>query len=147
MTGVSPKCRHVLLYGNVQIAISVYLVFVKLKREGLFFFGSNVDIGKTLCIAPGENFSKSILRELDGCDLFLLLVTPNLLEPSNYVRKVEYKRAKDAGKRIIAIEAEKTDKAALRDAFAGLTSPVGMKQSGAIFSVLTELLRNKKIDN
>ena len=98
-------------------------------------------------IAPGEIFSKSILRELDGCDLFLLLVTPHLLEPSNYVRKVEYKRARDAGKRIIAIEAEKTDKAALRDAFAGLSTPVGMKQSGAIFSVLTELLRNKKIDN
>ena len=60
---------------------------------------------------------------------------------------MEYKRAKDAGKRIIAIEAERTDKAALRDAFVGLSSPVGMKQSGAIFSVLTELLRNKKIDN
>ena len=95
-------------------------------------------------IAPGENYSKSILRELDECDLFILVVTPSILEPSNYVRKVEYKRAEAAGKRIIAIEAEKTDKAALREAFASLSSPVGIKQSGAIFSVLTELVRNKK---
>lgn len=95
-------------------------------------------------IAPGENYSKSILRELDECDLFILVVTPSILEPSNYVRKVEYKRATDAGKRIIAIEAEKTDKAALREAFSGISAPVGIKQSGAIFSVLTELIRNNK---
>ena len=98
-------------------------------------------------IVPGENYSKSILRELDECDLFILVVTPSILEPSNYVRKVEYKRATDAGKRIIAIEAEKTDKAALREAFSELTSPVGIKQSGAIFSVLTELIRNNKKKN
>ena len=95
-------------------------------------------------ILPGENYSKSILHELDECDLFILVVTPNILEPSNYVRKVEYKRAVSLGKRIIAIEAEKTDKAALKEAFSELTTPIGMKQSGAIFSVLSELLRNKK---
>ncbi len=95
-------------------------------------------------IVPGENYSKSILRELDECDLFILVVTPKILEPSNYVRKVEYKRAVDAGKRIIAIEAEKTDKSALREAFSELTTPVGIKQSGAVFSVLAELIRNNK---
>lgn len=95
-------------------------------------------------ITPGENYSKSILRELDECDLFILVVTPNILEPSNYVKKVEYKRAESAGKRIIAIEAEKTDKTALKEAFSGLTAPVGIKQSGAIFSVLTELIRHNK---
>ncbi len=95
-------------------------------------------------IVPGENYSKSILREVDECDLFILVVTPNVLEPSNYVRKVEYKRAEAAGKRIIAIEAEKTDKSALKEAFASLSTPVGIKQSGAIFSVLTELIRNNK---
>ena len=94
-------------------------------------------------IAPGENYSAAIMRELKGCDLFILLVTPKVLEQGNYVHRIEYKTARELGKRIIAVEAERTDRQALLEMYDGLPRCVGIKQVGALYSVIDEIVERR----
>ena len=103
--------------------------------------GRQVNLWYDEVIAPGENYSKSIMRELCDCDLFILLVTPRVLEPKNYVHRVEFQEARKRGKRIIAIEAEKTDRRALTEMYEGLPRIVSLKQIDALRAVLAELKR------
>ena len=90
-------------------------------------------------IVPGENYSQSILRQLKNCNLFILLITPNILEDKNYVWRVEYKTAKKLNKRILAIEAEKTDRRKLLEMYGNLGHIIDIKHKGAIYSVINEI--------
>lgn len=113
------------------------------SQIGKFAGSDRVNVWYDLIISPGENYSQSIMRELRECDLFVLLVTPSILETGNYVHRVEYKEAKELGKRIIAVEAKKTDRAALSKMYEALPRCVALKQSGALYSVLAELIEIK----
>ena len=99
----------------------------------------NINLWYDEIIAPGENYSKAILGQLENCDLFILLVTPNLLEKGNYVWRVEYKTAKTLRKRILAIEAEKTDKKQLSQMYWGLGKIVDIRHPGAVHAVIDEI--------
>ena len=99
----------------------------------------NVNVWYDEVISPGENYSKSILKQLNNCNLFILLVTPNILEDKNYVWRVEYKTAKKLRKRIFAVEAEKTDRKKLFEMYGNLGHIVDIKQKGAIESVISEI--------
>ncbi len=90
-------------------------------------------------IAPGENYSKSILNQLKNCNLFILLITPSILEEKNYVWRVEYKTARKLNKRILAIEAEKTDKRKLFEMYGNLGHIIDLKHKGAVHSVISEI--------
>lgn len=87
-------------------------------------------------IAPGENYSRSILREIRECNLFLLLVTPRVLEPSNYVHRVEYKEARAHRRHILAVEAEKTDRRQLSSLYGSLGHIAELCHPAAIRSVI-----------
>lgn len=104
----------------------------------------NVNIWYDEVIAPGENYSSSIMRQLRNCNLFILLVTPNILEPSNYVWRVEYKTAKDMRKRIFAIEGAKTDKQSLARMYGNLGRMADIKHKGALHSVISEIASLRK---
>ena len=104
---------------------------------------SKINLWYDEIIAPGENYSAAIMRELKGCDLFILLVTPNVLERGNYVHRIEYKTARELGKRIIAVEAEHTDRQALLEMYDGLPRCVGIKQAGALYSVIDEIVERR----
>lgn len=106
--------------------------------------GKRVNLWYDEVIAPGENYSQSIMRELCSCDLFVLLVTPRILEPGNYVHRVEYAEAKKRGKRIVALEVAKTDRSALGQMYGSLPRIFTQKQLGALASVLAELKRKDK---
>ena len=51
-------------------------------------------------LVPGENFNDAIKDAFDKSSLFALAVTPNLLEPGNYVKDVEYKFARNRYKKV-----------------------------------------------
>jgi hypothetical protein len=87
-------------------------------------------------IAPGENYSLSILREIRECNLFILLVTPRILEPSNYVFRVEFKEARALRKHLLAVEAERTDKRALSALYGPLGHIADLKHPDAIRAVI-----------
>ena len=65
-------------------------------------------------LVPGEEFNKTIENEIKTCDLFLLLITPNILKYNikrkpNYIITHEYPVAYNAGKRILPVEMVKTN--------------------------------------
>ncbi len=65
-------------------------------------------------LTPGENFTNLIKESLDKSDLFVLAVTPNLLERKNYVMQVEYPMAIKSEKPILPAEMVDTKERKLR---------------------------------
>ncbi|MCD8068547.1 MAG: toll/interleukin-1 receptor domain-containing protein [Lachnospiraceae bacterium] len=61
-------------------------------------------------LTPGEDFEDSIIGAICKCDLFLLIVTPSILEQGNYVLLKEYPLAKAMGKPVLAVRMAETDK-------------------------------------
>lgn len=58
----------------------------------------------------GEDYRDNIYNELQSSDLFLLLVTPNLVNELNFVFQHEYPRARDMCKPILPVEMLKTNR-------------------------------------
>lgn len=68
-------------------------------------------------LVPGENFNQAIADAMERCQLFTLAVTPNIMEPGNYVMTTEYPEAKKTGKPILPVELVPTDHKALETSF------------------------------
>ena len=68
----------------------------------------------------GEAYDNEIDNYINTSEIFVLAVTPNLLEPENYVMKIEYPKACALRKRIIPVELLPTDREALQQAYPGL---------------------------
>lgn len=94
-------------------------------------------------LTPGENFNDSIQDVLQKSDLFLLAVTPNLVNETNYIMTTEYPMARKSGKPILPAELVPTDKALLAEKYAQL--PVcadahnDQQLSGALLDALKQL--------
>lgn len=75
----------------------------------------------------GEDYDEEIDYHLNRGQIFILAVTPNLLEEGNYVLSIEYPNAVRLGKKIIPVELIATDRKTLREKFPGLPEcvPVG----------------------
>lgn len=73
-------------------------------------------------LIAGEDFNHSIKRALCKSDLFLLAVTPNLVNEHNYVEEVEYPMAIEEGKPVLPVEMVPTDKGSLSDRFKDIPS-------------------------
>ena len=71
-------------------------------------------------LIPGERYHEAIEEALDAADLFLLAVTPNLLEPKNYVMEIEYPAAVKKEKLIVPVELVPTDHKLLNENYPGL---------------------------
>ncbi len=100
---------------------------------------------------PGEDFSDAIRKALEESQLFVLAVTPNLLEKDNYVMKEEYPAARKAKKPIVPAEMEKTDRDALKLDFSDLPEPLDIRTDGAVggavLDALGELALRKNDEN
>lgn len=68
-------------------------------------------------LTPGESFKENIEKMLDDSKLFTLLVTPNLLEDSNFVMTTEYPEARRKGMDILPTEMEPTERAELESKY------------------------------
>lgn len=64
-------------------------------------------------LTPGENFNEAIGKMLRESDLFAMVVTPNLVNETNYVMTIEYPAAVAEHKPVLPVEMEKTDRMAL----------------------------------
>ena len=87
-------------------------------------------------LQPGENYSTTIAQQIRSADLFLLLVTPHMLEEGNYVARVEYPAAKTAKRPILPIVMQPTDRSLLPARFPDLPKGITDKQIGGIFAKL-----------
>ena len=98
-------------------------------------------------LTPGENFNKTIAEALNKSDLFVLAVTPSLLETrvdengvehKNYIEEHEYPMAVEAKKPILPTELVYTDKDVLAVKYANVPDCVNANDESA----LTEALLN-----
>lgn len=71
-------------------------------------------------LTPGEVYTDEIMEALQNSDLYLLLVTPRLLEEGNYVMEKEYPEARRLGKTILPIMMAETSLDALQQSFEDL---------------------------
>lgn len=63
----------------------------------------NVSIWYDEFISSGERWNDQIVTALKNSDLFLLMATPSIMEPDNYVIKEEYPAARAQNKKIISV--------------------------------------------
>ena len=71
-------------------------------------------------LTPGEDFNQAIAQALEKSNLFVLTVTPHLLEHPNYVMNEEFPAAKNSGKPILPVEMVHADRPALEAAYPGI---------------------------
>lgn len=71
-------------------------------------------------LVPGEDFNDAISAALNKSKLFLLTVTPNLVNENNYIMNVEFPMAQRQGKPILPCEMVRTDKWQLSAMYDGI---------------------------
>ena len=71
-------------------------------------------------LVPGEDFNSAIRDALQRSDLFVLTVTPNLVNEDNYIMKVEYPMARQENKPVLPCEMAETDRDALSQKYSGI---------------------------
>ena len=94
---------------------------------------------------PGENFNESIRLAMQKSDLFVLTVTPNLINEINYIMTIEYPMAQEAGKTILPAELVATDRTVLSETYPQLPECTDVGQEGALSEALWEALRRLAI--
>ena len=93
-------------------------------------------------LQPGENFNEAILEAMEKCEVFALVVTPNILENPNYVLTTEYPKALEIGKKILPIEIQKTNGWDLRRLYKGIRHKVIKGSKQAVESQLGKLFHD-----
>ena len=78
-------------------------------------------------LVPGENFNDAIRSVLEKGRLFVLVVTPSLLEKDNYVMLHEYPAAKESGKPILPAQMVKTDREKLEACYKEIPDSVDVR--------------------
>ena len=97
-------------------------------------------------LTPGENFNSSIKTALEKSDLFVLNVTPSLIDAPNarmnFVREYEYPMAVKSSKRILPVEMAATDKAALEEQYKGIPICSDPNDEAAFSHILLNSLKD-----
>ena len=68
-------------------------------------------------LIPGEDYSETIEQNIKECDLFIICVTPHILEDNNYVLNIEYPLALKYNKKVVFVEMDKTDKCKVKELY------------------------------
>ncbi len=97
-------------------------------------------------LVPGEKYNDAIKAALEESDLFLLAVTPNLLEEKNYVMVNEYPTAQEMGKPIVPVELVPTDPEALKACYPGLPTLTNEKDASSSVQEKLSLKPSEKED-
>lgn len=93
-------------------------------------------------LVPGEEFNQAIKKALENSDLFVLSVTPNLVNEENYVQKIEYPMARELNKTILPIEMVSTDKNKMNEQYAHIPSLIEMNDTTLITDTVINALKS-----
>ncbi|MBE6587739.1 MAG: tetratricopeptide repeat protein [Ruminococcaceae bacterium] len=96
-------------------------------------------------LTPGENFNDSIKSALEKSQLFVLTVTPNLINEENYIMTTEYPMAVDAGKPILPAELVATDRDILKKKYASIPECTNARDEKALSDALLEAVKKLAI--
>lgn len=87
-------------------------------------------------LTPGEDFNDSIKEALQKSSLFILTVTPNLINEINYIMTTEYPLAQQEKKPIIPVEFVPTNKDQLGKKYEGIPEIVNAYNDTELSNVL-----------
>lgn len=92
-------------------------------------------------LVPGEDFNDAIREALQKCDVFVLAVTPNLVNEINYIMTTEYPMAVVAGKPVLPAEMIPTDKEKLAEKYQGIPNSTDAYDRQALAEALTKVAK------
>lgn len=96
-------------------------------------------------LIPGENFNDVIKAALSKSDLFLLTVTPNLINEPNYIMDIEYPLARQEGKSVLPAELVATDRNSLSEKYEDIPSCVDAYSDDELSVALLESIKRLAI--
>lgn len=100
-------------------------------------------------LTPGENFNDSIKEALQKSGLFVLTVTPNLLEEPNglpnFVMGKEYPMAREEGKPVLPAELVPTDRDKLAEKYADIPKPANAYNDLELSEALLDSIKKMNI--
>lgn len=91
-------------------------------------------------LTPGEDFNASIRESLEGSDVFAMVVTPNLVNESNYIIMTEYPMAVATRKLLLPVEMVSTDRRLLATKFPGVRDVIQVCDKKALGDALTDMV-------
>lgn len=92
-------------------------------------------------LVPGEEWDKTIVDAMQKSVCVAMTVTPNLVEPGNFIIKREYPDAVNYGKTIIPAELLPTDMDSLRKLFPRISDTIDGKNENELTAALKCALR------
>lgn len=92
-------------------------------------------------LMPGEDFNESIKKALTKSELFVLAVTPNLVNEKNYIMTTEYPMAQEVCKPILPAELVPTDKKQLAEKYEGIPMPVNVHDETKFSQLLFDVIK------
>ncbi|MBR7133818.1 MAG: TIR domain-containing protein [Clostridia bacterium] len=96
-------------------------------------------------LVPGENFDSNIKSELENSELFILMVTPSILEGQNYIKIVEYPVAQSLDKTILPIETVPTNAGELKSEYPELPETVSVSEAERLKRLIKGVLEKNGI--
>lgn len=91
-------------------------------------------------LIPGENFNDSIKEALEKSELFIMTVTPNLVNETNYIMTTEYPEARQENKLILPAELIPTDRKELEEKYADIPTCTDAYDSLALSQALSDAI-------
>ena len=95
-------------------------------------------------LTPGCDYNDEIDKAMRKADLFVLIITPAILEGDNYVKRVEYTQAVAYGKKILPVELVETNRAELEKSFPGLKDVIWLMDIGESFVRLSKEVKKRR---
>lgn len=96
-------------------------------------------------LTPGENFNDAIRQALEKSGLFVLAVTPNLVNEPNYIQEIEYPMARKQGKPILPAEMVPTDAKKLARKYKHIPPCTDARNSHGLSAALLQALQSVAI--
>ena len=96
-------------------------------------------------LTPGENFNDSIKNALQKSGLFVLTVTPNLVNEPNYIMTTEYPMAKQEGKLILPAELVPTDREKLSEKYEDIPNVADAHNAAELSEALLDSIKKMAI--
>ena len=93
-------------------------------------------------LTPGENFNDLIWAALEKSDLFVLTVTPNVINEVNYIMTTEYPIARSSNKSILPVEMLPTDRETLSKHYQEIPPCTGIQVDGDLDDFLRDFFRH-----
>ncbi len=100
----------------------------------------NIAIWYDEFLVPGEDFNDGIKSELEDSSLFVLVVTPHIVEGDNYITLTEYPMATSLNKRVLPFQLARTDGKKLKEFCPGIGKPFPTLRSAHVRKVILDSL-------